>query len=121
MLLPNSTPRRAFDKAHHAGVILLSLSVLTELYDVLSRKRFRDYVDDGALKSFVTALTREAEWVDPVAEVNVCRDPKDNKFLDLAISGNATHIISGDADLLVLNPFQRIEIISPANFLNFSK
>lgn len=117
LLLIDSTPRRAFDKARNQGVLLLSLSVLTELHDVLSRTKFRRYIDDEGVRSFLTALTREAEWVDVVAEVNACRDPKDNKFLELAISGHATHIVSGDSDLLVLNPFRGVEILSPATFL----
>ncbi len=44
-------------------------------------------------------------------------DPKDNKFLELALAGNATCIITGDKDLLVLNPFRNIQIISPKEFL----
>jgi putative PIN family toxin of toxin-antitoxin system len=46
-----------------------------------------------------------------------CRDPKDDKFLELAISGQATCILSSDKDLLVLHPFQGIEIVTPADFL----
>ncbi len=49
--------------------------------------------------------------------VTECRDPKDDKFLELAISGRASHIVSGDADLLVLNPFREISIVSPYDFV----
>ena len=45
-------------------------------------------------------------------------DPKDNKFLELAISGGATGIISGDVDLLVLHPFRGIPIIAPKSFIS---
>jgi hypothetical protein len=44
-------------------------------------------------------------------------DPKDNKFLELAVSGRATHVVTGDSDLLALNPFQGIQILSPHSFL----
>jgi len=47
-----------------------------------------------------------------------CRDPKDNKFLELAVSGGATHLISGDNDLLVLHPFRGIQIMTPQMFLS---
>jgi putative PIN family toxin of toxin-antitoxin system len=51
------------------------------------------------------------------ANILACRDPKDNMFLELAVSGNATYIISGDNDLLTLNPFREIKIISPKEFV----
>jgi putative PIN family toxin of toxin-antitoxin system len=83
----------------------------------LSRKQFRRYVDDGDIRSFLAALTREAEWIDVDTRITACRDPKDDKFLELAVSGRATHIISGDADLLAVNPFRGIVILSPRFFL----
>ena len=49
--------------------------------------------------------------------VSECRDPKDDKFLELAISGRASHIVSGDDDLLVLNPFRETSIVSPLDFV----
>jgi predicted nucleic acid-binding protein len=53
-----------------------------------------------------------------IKKIVVCRDVKDNKFLELAVSGNADIIITGDQDLLVLNPFQDIKITTPENFSN---
>jgi predicted nucleic acid-binding protein len=52
-----------------------------------------------------------------VIDTNVCRDPTDDKFLELAVNGQADVIVSGDADLLVLSPFRKIPIIAPAAFL----
>jgi putative PIN family toxin of toxin-antitoxin system len=49
--------------------------------------------------------------------ISECRDPKDNKFLELAVCGKADFIISGDEDLLVLNPFRNIQMITPDSFL----
>jgi predicted nucleic acid-binding protein len=46
-----------------------------------------------------------------------CRDPKDDKFLELAIAGKASHIISGDQDLLMLSPFHGVAILTPVDFL----
>ena len=53
----------------------------------------------------------------PVEKIDVCRDSKDNMILELAVAGKADFIITGDKDLKVLNPFQQIQIISPADFL----
>jgi uncharacterized protein len=58
-----------------------------------------------------------AEEVKVKDVITVCRDPKDDKFLELAVSGQANHIVSGDDDLLVLHPFRGVAIVTPAAFL----
>jgi uncharacterized protein len=116
-LLPSSKPRRALDLAIKQGKLLLSYPVLAELCEVLSRERFRRYIDEEDIRTFVAVLTREAEWVDVDMRITACRDPKDDKFLELAVSGRGTCIVSGDSDLLVLSPFQGILIMTPQTFL----
>lgn len=103
------------------GRVLISFAALAELNEVLSRKRFRRYVDEEDVRSFLAALTREAEWVDVETQIQVCRDPKDDKFLELAVSGQGTHIVTGDTDLLALNPFRGIAILPPHRFLEIRK
>jgi predicted nucleic acid-binding protein len=56
--------------------------------------------------------------VQPSESIDECRDPKDNKYLELAISGHAESLITGDEDLLVLNPFRNIKIITVLEFLD---
>ncbi len=58
-----------------------------------------------------------AEAVTIIEPIVACRDPTDDKFLELAVNGQADFIVSGDADLLVLNPFRGIPILSPATFV----
>lgn len=67
------------------------------------------------------ALVQEALLIDVVDRITECRDVKDNKFLELAVSGQAACLISGDKDLLVLNPFRGIPILTPQAFLSQSK
>ncbi len=117
LLLPDSKPRKALDLALERGKVLLSLAALAELYEVLNRKQFRRYIDEEDVRIFVAALTREAQWVDVDVRITACRDPTDNKFLELAASGHASHIVTGDSDLLALNPFQGIQILPPHSFL----
>jgi uncharacterized protein len=105
---------RAVDR----GTLLISVPVLAELAEVLGRPRFRRYIDEDRIREFLAAFSGRAEWVTITSSVTACRDPKDNKFLDLALDGRATHIVSGDADLLVLNPFRGIAIVPPAAFLD---
>ena len=107
----------ALDLALRRGKILLTFSTLAELYDVLSRKQFRRYINEEDIRRFLAALTREAQWVDIDVEIDACRDPKDNKFLELAVCGQAEYIVTGDADLIVLHPFQGIQILTPNSFL----
>ncbi len=121
LLLPDSKSRHALDVALREGKVLISFATLAELNEVLSRKRFRRYVDEEDVRSFLAALTREAEWVDVEIQIQACRDPKDDKFLELAVSGQATHIVTGDTDLLALNPFQGIEILPPHRLLEIRK
>jgi uncharacterized protein len=116
LLLPGSKPRKALDRAQQE-TILLSHETLAELSKVLSRKQFRRYVDEPDVRHFLAALIREVEWVHVEVKVSECRDPKDDKFLSLAVGGQATHIVTGDADLLALHPFRGIQILSPGAFL----
>jgi putative PIN family toxin of toxin-antitoxin system len=120
LLLPDSKPRQTLDLALRKGKVLLSFAALAELYEVLSRKQFRRYVDEENIRSFLAALTSEAQWVDVDVRITACRDSNDDKFLELAVSGRATHIVTGDSDLLALHPFQGIQILSPHSFLKLS-
>jgi putative PIN family toxin of toxin-antitoxin system len=117
LLLPDSKPRHALELAIQKGRVLLSFAALAEIYEVLGRKKFLRYIDEEDIRSFLAALTLEAEWVEIDVRITACRDPKDDKFLELAVSGRATHIVTGDSDLLALNPFQGIEILPPHRFL----
>ena len=60
---------------------------------------------------------RESELVDATERVHVCRDPEDNRILELAVNGDAGVIVTGDKDLLVLDPFRGVRIVTPAEFL----
>ncbi len=116
-IVADSIPRRALDLAFERGRVLLSFASLTEIYEVLGRKQFRRYVDDEDIRRFLSALTRETETVDADLRIAACRDSSDDKFLELAVSGRATHIETGDSDLLELDPFRGIRIVRPQEFL----
>ena len=59
--------------------MLVSFAALAELYEVLSRKQFRRYVDEEEVRSFLAALTREAQWIDVEARIQACRDRASQK------------------------------------------
>lgn len=66
----------------------------------------------------MVSFLKVAEMVEIRETIVVCRDPKDDKLLELAVSGNADFLVTGDKDLLVLNPFRGVEIITPREFLD---
>ena len=118
VLLKESVSRRAFDKALDSGEILVSVDTIDELNQVLGRKRFARYVTEEERFEFLAVLLREARLVEIDVRIKTCRDPQDDKFLELALSGNAEYIVSGDQDLLVLHPFRGVSIITPSRFLD---
>jgi putative PIN family toxin of toxin-antitoxin system len=65
----------------------------------------------------IISILAAAERVEIREKIAACRDPTDDKFLDVAINGQADYIVSGDADLLILNPFRHIPILNPADFV----
>jgi len=117
LLLTDSFLRQVFDRALDSGKVLLSPPVLAETHDVLARPKFRKYISEEDARQFLAAFLRKAEWVEINEAIRACRDPKDDKFLELAASGHATLIITGDRDLISLNPFRGILIVSPEAFL----
>lgn len=113
LLLPRSVPRQAFDRAFLQGDVLVSDATIEELDRVLRRSRFDRYITQAERLQFLAAFIQNAVVIEVTEVVMDCRDPKDNKFLELAIDGSATCIISGDDDLLTLHPFRDTPILTP--------
>ncbi len=117
LLLPASIPGQAVRKAVDTALLLVSEATMEELADVLSRSKFDRYVSLEDRQQFLRLLGRVSEFVPVVYRVRECRDPKDDKFLEVALNGKADVILTGDADLLALRPWQNIAILSPADYL----
>lgn len=116
LLIKSSNSRFAYEKVISSGKILASLPTLEELIEVLCRKKFSKYISLSDRNIFISEFSLLAEIIKVNQKLNVCRDPKDNKFLELAISGNADCVVTKDKDLLVLDPFRKISILSPDVF-----
>ena len=123
LLKPESIPRRAFHRAMAVvATVCASPATLAELEMVLMRDKFDRYLDRESRLSFLRHY-HAATALFPVAldEENAlklpCRDSRDNKFLALALHCSALMLISSDDDLLILNPWQNIAILTPAQFL----
>lgn len=77
------------------------------------------YVSLKERQEFYVHYLETVEMIDIEEVITDCRDSKDNKFLETAVSGKAQIIMSGDDDLLVLNPYRNIEILTPRQFLEW--
>src|SRR3546814_7113820 len=98
LLLPDSVPDRAVSKAVKEGRLLVSEATMRELADVLAREKFDRYVSRAHRVTFLRVFGQVAEWVPIVQVIRACRDPRDDKFLALAVNGEADLIVTGDAD-----------------------
>jgi len=117
LLFEQSVPGRAFNAALVAGDILLSSTTFTELSQVLERPKFDRYVTPEERARFLAMLLAEGRLIEVAEAIRACRDPDDDKFLELAVSGSADSLVTGDQDLLALNPFRDIPIVTPGEFL----
>ena len=117
VMLPGSVPRQAVSKALRQSVLLFAEATMTELAQVLSRPKFDRYVSLEERMLFLAELGRRADFVPIIRVVRECHDPKDDKFLDVALNGRADAIITGDADLLAMNPWRDIALLSPSHYL----
>lgn len=121
LLLPHSIPGKAFRKALSSGVLLVSEEILHELADVLGRSKFDPYLTIDERQEFFRQLSYVVEIIPHVILVKACRDPKDDKFLSLALSGQAHFLLTGDADLLELDPFRGVRILTCSAYLDKEK
>jgi putative PIN family toxin of toxin-antitoxin system len=83
------------------------------------REKFDRYISRATRTAFLEDLQNSAIFVPTSAlhsTVEDCRDPDDNKFLELAVAVDAKAIITGDEDLLALDPWRGIRILRPAAF-----
>jgi len=113
----NSAPRQAVSKALRRGLLLFSEYSIDELKKVLFRSKFDRYVSREERILFLAQLGSVAEFAPIIQIVRECRDPKDDKFLEVALNGRADVIVTGDADLLMMHPWRGLKILSPADYL----
>ena len=117
LMFEQSTPARAFFAALQGGEVLLSTPLANEISTILHRRKFNRYFSEEQRETFLIVLVQSSKLVEVIETIQACRDPKDNMLLELAVSGKADALITGDTDLLVLNPFKKIAILQPEAFL----
>ena len=115
-LKDQSLPAMVAKLVEQRGGLLKSTVTERQLFEVLDRPKLAALIAPAA-RAWLARLLAGAELVPIVEHIQACRDPTDDKFLELAINGRADLIVSGDADLLVLHPFRGIPIVAPAIFV----
>jgi len=98
---------------------IYSTPMMVEVTEVLSRPRIQTkyHIQPDDITALINLIRLRGELVIPKRAVTACRDPKDNKFLEAALAGKANAIVTGDDDLLVLHPFEGVNILHPAELL----
>lgn len=117
LLLAESIPARAVDRALKDMEVVVSEPTIEELAGVLGRAKWDRYVSVEHRQEFVRRLLHVTTLVPVLSEIDDCPDPADNRFLALALDAGADVIVTGDRDLLDLDPWREIRILTPAEFL----
>lgn len=117
VLSTTSSPARALEKAISTGQLLASEATLRELIEKLFSPKFDRYVSPEDRQALLLRLAPLVEIVKVVQTVQASRDPRDDQFLEVAVNGAADIVVTGDSDLLVLNPFRGVAIVTPVQYV----
>jgi len=119
VLRPDGTARKALDKAYREFKIAQSDETYQELKTRIYKRKFDKYISDEDRQYFLNVVKKYCQFIEVTSQVTTCRDPDDNKFLELAKDSNAEFLITGDQDLLSLKIISEYQnhIITPTDFL----
>lgn len=113
----SKNPDMVLKKCLSTGKAMLSEEIAVEYRTRLLGKKFDAFVPRQIREKILTLFIDSCEWAEPDKTIRASRDANDNKFLELAVHTQASCIVAGDKDLLVLHPFENILILSPKDFL----
>ena len=114
---PQSVPALALERALRHYDLFMSLATLDELQQVLLRPKFDRYASAAQRQLFLDGIKLRLSMVEVTQHITECADPKDDKFLALALTANAELIVASDPHLTQLHPWRSIPILPPAAFL----
>lgn len=118
-LNPRSLPAKLLFGFGERYVLAVSAAIYAEAEDVLNRPKLRakfsGLTDEAVSKTLRVLAAAQQVELDEIPPVS--RDPKDDVFLAVAVASGAKYLVSEDQDLLVLNPYEGIQIINALDFL----
>ena len=117
LLSTTSTPAQAVEKAVTNAQLVATLETLRELIEKLHSPKFDPYVRPERRDALLERVASLVEIIDVLQSIRASRDANDDKFLEAAVNGRADVLVTGDKDLLDLNPFRGVAIVTPAEYL----
>jgi uncharacterized protein len=115
-LYPEREPAQIFRRALLEHDVFASTETFNELATVLTRNKFNAWRPLEQRLMWVRLFRDAVAIVEPENVITECRDPKDNKFLEVAVAVEAEILISSDVHLLEMDPFRGIQIMQLAAF-----
>jgi putative PIN family toxin of toxin-antitoxin system len=116
-LLPSSVAGKAVAKAWAQATTLASSLTALELRAVLGRASFAPYLRSETIGPFIERVQSVATRIQVRSTVSAWRDPRDDKFIEVAVHGQADAIVTSDPALLAMKQFSGIAILTPAEYL----
>jgi uncharacterized protein len=99
-------------------ILVFSQELIDEIVEVTQRSKFRKYFALDDIESLLLKIRTRAIFVNVTSLTTACRDPKDNFLLSLAVDSKATHLVTGNKDLLILEKFGRTKILTITEYLS---
>ena len=99
-------------------ILLFSDKLLEEFIEVARRPKFKKYFSQSDLEELLIQMRENGEFISVKSSTSICRDPKDNFLLDLCKDGKASHLITGDNDLLDLKRYGKTQILTLKKFIS---
>ena len=118
-LSPHGKAYQAVAKAINKFVIVQSEATYRELTERIYKSKFNKYISDDNRQKFLNVINNNSQFIEVKSQIKTCRDPDDNKFLELFKDANAEFLLTGDRDLLSLNSLSEYQnsIVSIKEFL----
>jgi len=117
VIFRKSIPRQALLHAFENADVLCSPATRAEAREVMAREKFDRYVPYDLRMRELDVILDQMKDAEPATCNSGCRDPEDEKFLELAVGAGALLIMSGDVHLLEMHPFRGISILSPMDYM----
>jgi putative PIN family toxin of toxin-antitoxin system len=92
-LSSTSTPAQVVERAMEQDQLLASRDTMREVIEKLLAPKFDRYVSRERREALLDRLAPNVEMVEIVQAVRASRDPKDDKFLEVAVNGDARLLI----------------------------
>ncbi len=115
VLSDQGKPNQVVSHVIRHGTLLASEATYEELQSRLrTRPRFRKYLTLDEIEAYLNQIYVASTFIEVTEAIQACSDPDDDMFLELAVSGSADYLVTGNTKDFPPSPFQGIPILRPA-------